>query len=62
MTVESDKVKYSVEALIEIIDGQFNNIDGPHKVALLRTVASYYESLTTAEAMKVMITQAFNKL
>lgn len=48
--------------LIQFIDEQQEYIDGPYKVAMLKTAASYYESVTQAEALSLAISRAFNSI
>ena len=50
-----------IKALISYIDANMP-IDGPYKVVALRTVASYYESLTQAESLSMMIQKSLNIL
>lgn len=52
----------NIAELIKLIDENFSDINGAMKVSLLRTVASYYENLTTAEATVQLIRQTFDKM
>jgi len=46
----------------ELINKEFGDVDGPQKVFLLKTAASYYENLTQSEALTHLITKSFNML
>lgn len=48
--------------LIKLIDDNFSDLNGAMKVSLLRTVASYYENLTTAEATVQLFKKTFDKM
>lgn len=48
--------------LITVMDEDFNKLNGAEKVALLKSVASYYENLTAAEATVQIYKQTFEKL
>jgi len=48
--------------VIELINKEFGDVDGPQKVFLLKTAASYYENLTQSEALTHLITKSFNML
>lgn len=50
-----------IRALIAYVDTNMP-IDGPYKVAVLKTVASYYESLTQAESLSAIIMKAYNTI
>ena len=50
-----------IKALIAYVDTNMP-IDGPYKVAVLKTVASYYESVTQAESMSALIMNAFKQI
>jgi hypothetical protein len=50
-----------ITALIAHIDTNMP-IDGPYKVAVLKTVAAYYESVTHAESMSTLIMNAFRQM
>ena len=50
-----------IKALIAYVDTNMP-LDGPYKVAVLNTVASYYESITKAESMEVILAKAFNSM
>ena len=56
-----NKLPEHITALIAYIDVNMP-IDGPYKVAVLKTVAAYYESVTHAESMSTLIMNAFNQL
>jgi len=42
-------------SLVEFMETSFKEEDGINKIAILKTVAAYYESLVTAESMRAMI-------
>ena len=50
--------------LIEFIeeDETAKSMDGPYKVAALRTAAAYYENLTQAQAMMAFAAKTFNEI
>ena len=60
--MEDEIVKQNLEYLIKVVEDEFGHIDGPSKVALLRTVASYYENLTVSQSMQTVIYNTLNKL
>jgi len=48
--------------VIELINKEFGEIDGPQKVFLLRSAASYYENLTQSEALTHIMRKSFDLL
>ena len=55
------KLPEHVKGLIAYVEANMP-IDGPYKVAVLKTVAAYYESLTQAESMNAILVKTFNSL
>ena len=51
-----------IQKLVEFMDEEANHLDGPYKVADLKTVASYYEHMTQAEGMLAIIQKSFSML
>lgn len=48
--------------LIDLMEEKFSNIDGPTKSFILRTAASYYENLTSSEAIKITYTSMLKNI
>jgi len=48
--------------LVEFMETSFKEEDGINKVAILKTVASYYESLVAAESMRAMIIKSMGAI
>jgi hypothetical protein len=51
-----------ISKLIDFMDENAQNIDGPYKVAALKTAASYYENITHAEGIMTLIQKSFNMI
>lgn len=56
------QVTDNIEPLIQLVDMNFSHVDGVYKVALLKTVANYYENLTAAQMQDAMMHNIFGKL
>ena len=48
--------------LIEFMEEEAAHLDGPYKVAALKTTAAYYENMTHAEGMMAIFQRSFNML
>jgi hypothetical protein len=54
-----NEVSLLITKLIEFMD-ENAQLDGPYKVAALKTAAAYYENLTHAESLIGLISKSFN--
>lgn len=61
MSKENNLAK-EIPAIIEFMEEAFAEEDGINKIALLKTVTAYYESLVTTESMRAMIIQTFKAI
>jgi len=52
----------NVELLIQFMDENFSEINGPEKIFILKMVQEYYRSLTEKEATSKIMTDVFSKL
>jgi hypothetical protein len=51
-----------ITKLIDFMDEEAQGLDGPYKVAALKTAAAYYENMTHAEGMITLLTKSFNAI
>lgn len=49
------EIAKKIPLLVEFMEDNFKDEDGINKMSILKTVATYYESLVTAESMRAMI-------
>lgn len=61
MSKEIDLSK-KIPLIVEFVENTFKEEDGINKHLLLKSVASYYESLVAAETTRTMIIQAWGKI
>lgn len=57
-----NEITLLIEKLIDFMDENAPNLDGPYKVAALKTAAAYYENMTHAEGMLTILTKSFNAI
>ena len=61
MKVDNKSMPEHMAALITYMDDNVP-LDGTYKVALLKTITSYYESMVHAESMNALIMKSFSNL
>ena len=59
--VDNKEMPMHIAALISYMDDNVP-LDGTYKVALLKTVSSYFESMVHAESMNALIMKSFSSL
>lgn len=57
----NDNIPEHLAPLIEFMEENVN-LDGTYKIALLKTVAAYYESMVHAESMNAILMKTFSNL
>ena len=57
----NDNIPEHLAPLIEFMEENVS-LDGTYKIALLKTVAAYYESMVHAESMNAILMKTFSNL
>lgn len=56
------QIEDKLPELIKVVEKTCKDIDGPYKVALLKTVAAHFENLSQSEMQIKMMQEAFKKI
>ena len=61
MSKELDLIE-EITFIVDFLENRFPNMDGIDKTTILRTTATYYENLVTAEATRQLLIKTWEKV